>query len=272
MPKKMIPAERRQKILTYLQKHGIAKSSTLIEMFNSSEATIRRDMEWLEAHNLIERTHGGAMLIRSMHKEAIYKTSASINQEEKKWIAQSAIQLIENNDTVFLNNGTTTTTVMNAIHARTDLENVTIVTNNVSAAMAAQDIEINVVLLGGEFRPLSTSLVGNFAIQNLLQVYANKAILGMDGVSSRFGCTSPISDEAEVNRLMLKRCLGKAIIVADHSKWGKIANYHIADINEFDVLISDSGLSDKAMEALEEHEIEVILAGPEQSQNKIDEN
>ena len=264
----MIPVERRQQILAYLQQHGVAKSSTLIELFDSSEATIRRDMEWLEHHNLIERTHGGAILIQSMQHEAIYNASASFHQEEKKWIAQKAIQFIENGDMVFINNGTTTTAVMSAIHNRPDLRDVTIVTNNVSAAMAAQDLEIKIILLGGLFRPLSTSIVGNFATQNLRQVYANKAILGMDGVANRFGCTSPISDEAEISRLMVNQCLGQAVIVADHSKWGKVAQYRIASIDEFDVFVSDIGLPDEAFESLEGNDIEVILAGPDQPEGK----
>ena len=262
MSKKLIPVERRQQILNYLQQHGVAKSSTLIELFNSSEATIRRDMEWLERHHLVERTHGGAILLQSMQQEAIYNASASFNQQEKKWIAQEAIHFIDNGDMVFINNGTTATAVINALHDHSDLKDVTIATNNVSAAMAAQDLDVKVILLGGVFRPLSTSLVGSFTVQNLQQLYANKAILGMDGVSNRLGCTSPIQEEAEISRVMRARCLGQSVIVADHSKWGKVAQYHIADLTEFDVFISDSGLSEEALESLEDNEIEVILAGP----------
>lgn len=265
MAKKMIPVERRQQILNYLQQHGVAKSSTLIELFDSSEATIRRDMEWLERHNMIERTHGGAILIQSMQQEAIYNASASVNQREKKWIAQTAVNFIEKGDMVFINNGTTTTEVMIAIHNRPELQNITVVTNNVSAAMAVQDTELKIILLGGLFRPRSTSIVGNFATHNLRQVYANKAILGMDGVANRFGCTSPISEEAEISRLMIDQCLGQTIIVADHSKWGKVAQYYIASIDELDIFVSDNGLPQEALESLEGNDIQVVLAGPDQS-------
>jgi len=268
MAKTMIPVERRQQILNYLQQHGVAKSTTLMELLDSSEATIRRDMEWLEDRNLIERTHGGAILLQSMQHEAIYTASATFFQQEKKWIAQKAVEFIENGDLVFINNGTTTTAVMNAIRDHPDLRDITIVTNNVSAVMAAHDLDIKVILIGGIFRSLSTSLVGSFATQNLSQIYANKAILGMDGVANRFGCTSPIAEEAEISRLMIEQCLGQIIIVADHSKWGKVAQYRITSINSFDIFISDNGLPDEAVESLKENDVRVILAGPNQASEK----
>ena len=268
MTKKMIPVERRQLILNYLKQHGVAKSTTLIDLLESSEATIRRDMEWLEKHNLIERTHGGAILIQSMPHEAIYSASASINQQEKKWVARAAVQLLESGDMVFLNNGTTTTEVMIAIINDPDLKDITVVTNNVSAAMAAQDAEIKIILLGGLFRSRSTSLVGDFASKNLHQVYANKAILGMDSIASHFGCTSPISEEAEISRLMIDQCLGQKAIVIDHSKWGKVSQYHIAAIDEFDFLISDDKLPQEALELLDGKDTQVILAGPDLPSSK----
>ncbi len=263
MVKKLIPVERRQLILNYLKQHGVAKSTTLIDLLESSEATIRRDMEWLENHNLIERTHGGAILIQSMQQEAIYSTSATVHQQEKKWIARAAVQLLESGDMVFFNNGTTTTEVMVALINNSELEDITIVTNNVSAAMAAQDADIKIILLGGLFRPRSTSLVGDFATKNLRQVYANKAILGMDSIAGHFGCTSPISEEAEISRLMIDQCLGQKAVVADHSKWGKVAQYHIATLNEFDFFISDNKLPQEAQESLEEKDTQMILAGPD---------
>jgi DeoR family fructose operon transcriptional repressor len=263
MSKKMIPVERRQQILNYLLQHGVAKSSTLMELFDSSEATIRRDLEWLERHGMIEKTHGGAILIQRMQKEAIYSASASVHQQEKKWIARAAVQLIEDGDMVFINNGTTTTEALIALQHRTDVHDITVVTNNVSAVMALQDAEFKIILLGGLFRPRSTSIVGNFATNNLRQIYANKAILGVDGIANRFGCTSPIAEEAEIGRLMIDQCFGQTILVADHSKWGVIAQYRIASIDELDVFVCDNALPQEALDSLQDNETEVILAGPE---------
>jgi len=263
MAKKMIPVERQQQILSYLQQHGVVKSSTLMELFDSSEATIRRDLEWMERHGLIEKTHGGAILIQRMQQEAMYSASASVHQQEKKWIARAAVQLIENGDMVFINNGTTTTEVFIALQNRSDLKDITIVTNNVSAAMAVQNAEFKIILLGGLFRPSSTSIVGELANNTLRQMYANKTILGVDGVANRFGCTSPIQEEAEISRVMIDQSLGQTILVADHSKWGVIAQYRIAGLDELDFFVCDNALSREALDSLNDTEIEVILAGPD---------
>ena len=259
MSKKMIPVERRQQILSYLQQHGVVKSSTLMELFDSSEATIRRDLEWMGRHGLIEKTHGGAILIQRMQQEAIYSASASVYQQEKKWIARAAAQMVESGDMVFINNGTTTTEVIIAVQNRSDLKDITIVTNNVSAAMAVQNSALKILLLGGLFRPSSTSIVGELATNTLRQMYANKVILGVDGVANR-GCTSPIAEEAEISRVMIDQCLGQTILVADHSKWGVIAQYRIAGLDELDVFICDPALPQEALDSLNDGEIEVVLA------------
>ncbi|NMB62097.1 MAG: DeoR/GlpR transcriptional regulator [Chloroflexi bacterium] len=261
MAKKLIPVERQQQILRYLQQHGVVKSSTLMELFDASEATIRRDLEWMERHGLIEKTHGGAILIQRMQQEAIYSASASIHQQEKKWIARAAVQLVENGDMIFINNGTTTTEVFLALQNRLDLKDITVVTNNVSAAMAVQSAEFKIILLGGIFRPSSTSIVGDLANNTLRRMYANKAILGVDGVANRFGCTSPIPEEAEISRVMIDQCLGQTILVADHSKWGVIAQYRIAGLDDLDIFVCDSALPQEALDSLSETEIEIILAG-----------
>ena len=94
-------------------------------------------------------------------------------------------------------------------------------------------------LIGGEFQPHSNSVAGRFAIDNLRQVYADKAILGVDGVSLKHGCTVPSNAEAEVVKQMIERTTGQVIIVADHSKWGVVSNFQIATIDEIDKLITD---------------------------------
>ena len=90
------------------------------------------------------------------------------------------------------------------------------------------------IVVGGEFQPRSNSLAGRFAIENLGQVYANKAILGVDGISLKHGCTVPSNAEAEIIRQMIKQTKGEIIVVADHSKWGVVSNFQIAAIDEID--------------------------------------
>ncbi|MBN1263981.1 MAG: DeoR/GlpR transcriptional regulator [Anaerolineales bacterium] len=260
MSKNLIPVQRRQQILEYLQQHHTARSSDLRDMFESSEATIRRDLEWLEKHGYVERTHGGAILVQRMQHEALYSASARAFPEEKRRIGILAASLVQNGETIFLNNGTTTTEVLLALQMRQDLDQLTVFTNNVSAAIAAQESPFEIILLGGHFRPRSHSLVGRFAADVLRQVFAHRVILGADGVGLRHGCTSPISQEAEIGRLMIERCLGPTMIVIDHSKWGVIAPYQVATIEQIDILVTDSKLPDDSHKGLEKLDIELLVA------------
>jgi len=263
MAKDLIPAQRRQKIIEYLRLHQIARSSFLSEMLNISEATIRRDLTWLEQHGILERTHGGAILTQRLQTEAIYNSSEQAHPAEKQWIARAAAEQVRNGDTIFLNNGTTTTQVMLQIQERSDLEQITVITNNVSAVIAARNANFEIVLTGGSFRPLSNSLVGRFAAGTLKQIYASKTILGVDGISLKYGCTSPISDEAEVMRLFVEQSCGPIIVVADHSKWGVVSHYQTVTIDQIDMLITDPGLPTESRKILEEQGINVVIASAE---------
>jgi len=257
MSKALIPAQRRERIQEYLALHKIARTIDLCEMLDASEATVRRDLEWLEQDGILERTHGGAILSQRMITEPEYRQRAQHHPEEKRRIGALAASLIDEGDIVFINSGTTTTQVIQQI--RGDAE-ITVFTNNVNAALEMGEPGFHHYLVGGEFQPRSKSLAGRFAMENLKQVYANKAILGVDGISLKHGCTVPTNGEAEVVRQMIERTMGQIIVVADHSKWGVVSNFQIATIDEIDILVTDEALDKSAFESLTSHSVESMIA------------
>ncbi len=256
MSKPLIPAQRREKIQDYLAGHQIVRTADLMDLLEISEATVRRDLEWLEQKGILERTHGGAILSQRMIFEQEYQLRAQHHPEEKKRIGELAASLIEDGEIVFINSGTTATQVLQ--HIRRDAR-ITVFTNNVSALADIGDPGFHYYLTGGQYQSRSNSLAGRFALDNLGLVYANKVILGVDGVSLKHGCTVPTDPEAEVVRRMIERTKGQIIIVADHSKWGVVSNFQIANINEIDKLVSDEGFSKSAIQDLAEHSIEVLI-------------
>lgn len=257
MNKPLIPAQRRERIQEYLAIHQIARTVDLCEMLETSEATVRRDLEWLEQKGILERTHGGAILNQRMILEQEYQQRAQHHPEEKRRIGELAASLIEEGDIVFINSGTTATQVLQ--HIRSD-SRITVFTNNVSAAIDLGEPGFHYYLIGGEFQPRSNSLAGRFAIENLKQVYANKVILGVDGMSLKHGCTVPTNAEAEVVRQMIERTKGLVIIATDHSKWGVVSNFQVAAIDEVDKLVTDDKLDSSAIESLAAHDVECLLA------------
>jgi DeoR family fructose operon transcriptional repressor len=257
MSRPLIPAQRREKIQEFLTIHQIARTVDLCEMLDASEATVRRDLEWLENKGILERTHGGAILNQRMTLEQAYQQRAQHHPDEKRRIGELAASLIEEGDIVFINSGTTATQVLQHIRFNS---NITVITNNVSAVMELGEPGFHYHLTGGEFQPRSNSLAGRFARDNLSLVYANKAILGVDGISLKHGCTVPTNGEAEVVRKMIERTKGPIIIVADHSKWGVVSNFPIASIPEIDKLVTDEKLDSTSVESLKEHNIECLRA------------
>ncbi len=257
MSKLLIPAQRRDRIQDYLAVNKIARTVDLCDILETSEATVRRDLEWLEQEGILERTHGGAILSQRLTLEPGYQQRAQILPDEKRGIGALAASLIEPDDIVFVNSGTTTTQVIR--HARSD-RSVSIFTNNLSGAFEVGEPGFQYYVVGGEFQPRSNSLAGRFAIENLGQVYANKAILGVDGVSLKNGCTVPSNAEAEIIRHMIRHTKGDIIVVADHSKWGVVSNFQVAAINEIDKLITDAAFDTSAIESLELHGVQILIS------------
>jgi DeoR family fructose operon transcriptional repressor len=189
--------------------------------------------------------------------EQEYQQRVQHHPEEKKRIGEFAASFIEEGDIVFINSGTTATQVLQ--HIRKD-QRISVFTNNVSAVVELGDPGFHYYLIGGEFQPRSNSLAGGFAIENLKQIYANKAILGVDGISVKHGCTVPTKPEAEVVRQMIERTKGQVIVVADHSKWGVVSNFQVANIDEINKLIVDEEIDPSAIESLAAHDVECLLA------------
>jgi DeoR family transcriptional regulator, fructose operon transcriptional repressor len=260
MSKSLIPAQRRERIQEYLALHKIARTVDLCNILDASEATVRRDLEWLEQDGILERTHGGAILSQRMIFEPEYRQRAQHHPEEKRGIGAVAASLIEEGDIVFINSGTTTTQVIHQI--RSDAE-ITIFTNNLNAALEMGEPGFHHYLVGGEYQSRSKSLAGRFAIENLKQVYANKAIIGVDGISLKHGCTVPTNAEAEIVRQMIERTMGQIIVIADYSKWGVVSNFQVATIDEIDIFVTDESLDKSAFESLETHSVKSLVAKAE---------
>ncbi len=257
MGKTLIPAQRREKIQDFLSVHQIARTSDLMDLLESSEATVRRDLEWLEQKGILERTHGGAILNQRVMFDQEYQLRIKSFPDEKKRIGELAASLIEEGDIVFVNSGSTAAQVLQNIPHD---PRITVYTNNMSVLMDIADPGFHLHLIGGEFQARSNSLAGHFAIDNLGLVFANKAVLGVDGISLKHGCTVPTNPEAEVVRRMIEQTKGQVIVVADHSKWGAVSNFPVAKMNEINKWVTDKGLDKQAKKELAEYSVEVLAA------------
>ena len=257
MGKTLIPAKRQEQIQEYLFNHGIASSTELSDLLNVSEATIRRDLDRMANEGVLVRTHGGAIINKYLQLEPEYKRRAQQNVDEKRAIGRSAAKLIQEGDIVFINSGTTTTQLIRQIQPDAQI---TVVTNNLSAALEIGDSGLELILIGGTFQPKSNSVAGRFSIEILSQIYADQSFIGVDGISLTHGFTVPTSVEAEIIRSMIERTNGPVTVIADHTKWEKVSNFEITQIDRIHRLITDESLDRMAKNILKEHDIEVLVA------------
>lgn len=253
----LIPAERRNRIYEILRNDGIVRVSTLSDLLGVAEITIRRDLEQMEVEGLLERTHGGATINQRIQREPQYAEKHRTNQAEKHAIGAAAAALAADNDTLLINSGSTTLQIFRCLAGKV---NVKAITSNMSAFLEIQNTSVELILVGGHYRSQSNSLVGPLAMLSLEQVNASKCFIGVDGVSVKYGVTTPNIQEAEVARAMIARTRGRVIVVADHSKFGVVAEFISAPLERIHTLVTDAGLHPDHVAALQACGVQVVIA------------
>lgn len=228
--------ERKQQILEILAKEGRVRVNELSALFDISEVTIRMDLADLEAKGMLSRVHGGAVSSYKTYYNMSLQQRLAANLEQKQKISERVVEMIEENDTIMLNSGTTTLTLFRMIPQKMNLS---IVTNSVAIAMeAGSNPNFNVVLLGGSINPKYQFIYGDDANAQLERYHADKLILSVDGITRENGFTTYYNLEAELARLMLK-CSATKIIAADSTKIGRTAFTKIADLECADYIITN---------------------------------
>jgi len=161
--------------------------------------------------------------------------------EEKKRIAQHAAGLIEPGETVFLSSGTTAAQVVRHIDPALEAR---IVTHNVGAVQEARGLRVEVVLVGGLYRPRSNAVSGPLALEHVSRFHAGKMLLGVDGFDLEEGLTTPTMGMAGVERAMMAQTRGEVIALADASKIGVVADVVICALDQVDAVMVDDGVDE----------------------------
>ena len=253
--REMFPAERQGLILEMLAEQRGVRVSALSGQLGVSEMTIRRDLERLETEGLLSRTHGGAILKQHIAEEPRYVTNVRTHAQEKQRIAQAAAAMIKPGETVFLGSGTTATQVLT--HVDPDLH-ARIITHNLGAVSSAQEKALEVILVGGLYRPRSNTLEGALSLEVLSAFHASRFILGADGISLEEGVTTASVGLAGVERAMIRKTRGEVIVLADGSKIGVIGDFVICTLDEVQVVVVDEAADNDARDEMLRRGLRVI--------------
>ncbi|WP_406677389.1 DeoR/GlpR family DNA-binding transcription regulator [Moorella sp. ACPs] len=256
----MFASERKQKIIEILEQTPAVRVAELSELFQVSEVTIRRDLQELEAAGLLKRTHGGAVSMTTASFEPTLTEKEEEHLEEKKAIARAALDLIADGDTLLLDAGSTTLQLARLLKANKK-QALTVVTNALNVAWELAFVEsIDLILTGGHLRHRTLSSVGPIADNTLLGLYVDKVFLATNSLDVERGLTTPNIYEAQIKQKMVKA--GREVIVlADHSKFGRISLGFVCPITAIHRLITDPGAPQEDLARLKERGVEVIVAG-----------
>jgi DeoR family transcriptional regulator, aga operon transcriptional repressor len=252
----LLNEERRRAILEILNRDGRVLVLDLARRFETSQVTIRKDLEELHAHGLIHRTHGGALPAREgALEDPTLREKEKLHRKEKLRIAQTAAGMVQEGQVVILDSGTTTTAIA---HSLRHFHNLTVVTNAVNIAAELSGTAVEVILTGGTLRKNSFSLVGPIAEETLHRLNADILFLGVDGFDVQYGLSTPNLLEAKVNRVMVE-VAKRTVAVCDSSKFGRRSLSLIVPPSALHQVVTDRGVLKSDVRLLKRAGIEVTL-------------
>jgi len=255
-------AVRRRAIIAALAERGKAGVVELAENLGVSVVTIREDLRDLEEEGRLVRTRGGALAVEDeARSELPLEMTAKTNAAAKRAIGAAAAAMVRDGLTIIIDVGSTTTALAEALPRA--LRDVTVITNAINIALALENHPgCSVVVTGGTLRPSQHSLVAPLGTTLLERLNADIAFLGCNGVDASRGITNSNLAEAEIKRAMIASA-AKIVILADHSKLGRVAAARITDAGRIDLLITDAGAAPDQIAALRDAGAEIIVADEE---------
>jgi len=248
----MFSEQRQAAILERLNQNGSVSLGELIGALSVSEATVRRDLSELEARGMLRRTHGGAVSMANSLSERDYGEAEASNVSEKCSIALVAASLVNDGDTVLLDSGTTTHQIALSLAGR----DITIITNSITIPPEGVDFKPVLYLAGGLCRLNTKSTVGPNAEAFIRSLRPDKAFIAANGILKDEFFTPHLS-ESEIKRSMIAVAKEK-YLVADHTKFGKSYLSAVAEVSQFDAIITDDNISDETANYYRSRHIPVL--------------
>lgn len=232
-----LPATRRTRLLEFVQNEGHATVTALATQFNVSQDTVRRDIEHLAGLGLVNKAHGGVVAKARSGRTSPVAWRASENQDAKRDIGRAAAALVADGETLFLGGGTTVLEVARELHTQRHL---TIVTNNLLVpAVFDSEVADEVWIIGGQLREGAMSTYGALQLPGVTRLSADRAFVGVSGISIEGGLSVAAAADAAIVRAMLERAR-IPVLVADHSKFGRDAFASVGTFADIRVLVTDA--------------------------------
>jgi DeoR family transcriptional regulator, aga operon transcriptional repressor len=246
-------------VLNEIRRSGSIEVNELMDRTGASGATIRRALSKLEKNGLVLRRRGraeaAAPVLYSFIRDSSFQKQVGHMAEEKRRIGLVAASLIKSGDVVAFGPGTTTTAAACSILPNVSLR---VVTNALNIAFELrQRKSIRLFLTGGDLRESWFSLVGQTAVESAKAVVADIAFVGVTGIDPEHGLTDDHPEESAVTRVMLAQAK-RRIVVADHTKFGKVSYSRVWPLDKIDIIITDRGVSKRISAPYEAKGVKIL--------------
>lgn len=247
--------ERQKRIEDYLKKAEFASLEELSAHVGASISTVRRDLTALEASGNVKRTHGGARIVSPPSDEFAFSARDTHQLDEKEAIGRAAAALIQPNQSVIVDAGTTAYHVARHLADKAQM----VVTNSLPVAnLFSSASRVEVVVSGGIIYPRLGVLVGPLAVETFAKIHADVAIMGAGGITLD-GVTNSHALLIDIQRQMI-RGAQKIILCLDHSKFGRKSMIQLCDLEDVDTIVTDSQAPAELVAQLRARGIEVVVA------------
>jgi len=251
----MIPAKRKEIILSTLNESGILHTQELVEKCDVSDITIRRDLIELESQGLLIRTHGGAIKSQTVDKLFTYAEKINQNRQKKETICQLAANYICEGDIIFVDCGTTLSLLPKYL---VTFKSLTVITTSLPVIYELFNYpNIRLSLIGGEIDVERQATYGAIAENTIGNYHANKAFIGADGLSMKKGLSSYDEKEGSITLMMIENS-DETFLLCDSSKIEKNSFVKFASLNKIHHLITDKGISKEQLKMYKDFGVEVI--------------
>ena len=246
---------RQKSIINKIKMQGSVTTNELIDEFDVSVMTIRRDLQSLENEGYITLVHGGA----KWNNHAILEHPMSLKQTEysaqKRRIGQYCATLVNENDLIFIGTGTTTQVVGEEL---INLDHVTLYTNSLMAMESLSSFSnIELHSTPGKYRALSHGFLGSETIQFLKHHLFDYVFISTEGIDLSFGASVPALEDALTKQAVIEQAK-HIILISDHTKFNKTFNHQFCTLDQVEMIITDSELDDETFQSFLQKGIKIV--------------
>lgn len=252
-PSRDLAPARQARLRDFVRQAGAARVEEMVQELGISSATVRRDLAELEELGQLRRVHGGAVSVETRLEEPLFDDKTAQAAREKRRIAEYAARLVKPGYTLYLDGGSTVLELARLLAERSDI---TVATNSLRAAVELSGRGPQLILIGGELRRLSQTVVGTLTSSLLEQLHFDLAFMGTMGLTPEEGLTTSDAGEAFTKRLAMSRAK-RVVLLADSRKVGQVSFAQAGRVADLDLLITDPNLKPEAARLLRKRGLQI---------------